>query len=90
MILLTMLSAVARSNIRRAVRVAQNSGAVRSMGFFDVSKERNIPTDEENAWGRRKWEVDAEKEGKGPFFEEGALVPAANAGTIANPIMVGS
>ena len=83
-----MLSAVARSNIRRIARVSQNSGAVRSLGFFDVSKERNIPTDEENAWGRRKFEVDAEKEGKGPFYEEGPHVPTANAGTIKNPIVV--
>lgn len=88
MIVSKMLSAVVRSNIRRIARVSQTSGAVRSMGFFDVSKERNIPTDQENAWGRRKWEVDAELAGEGPFFEEGALVPAANAGTIQNPIVV--
>lgn len=83
-----MFSAVARSNIRRVARVSQNSVAVRSFGFFDISKDRDIPTDEENAWGRRKWEIEWEKEGKGAFYEDGPLVPAANAGSIKNPIMV--
>ena len=48
-----------------------------------------IPTDKEQQWGRRKEEIDAEEAGDVGFNNE-PIIPAADAGTKENPIVVPS
>ena len=48
-----------------------------------------IPTDKEQQWGRRKEEIDAEAAGDVGFNNE-PIVPASDAGTKENPIVVPS
>lgn len=49
--------------------------------------EYGIPTDAEQQAGRRKEELDAEARGEVGFNKD-PIIPAANAGTKENPILV--
>jgi hypothetical protein len=46
----------------------------------------NIPTDEEQQWGRRKEEMESEAHGGG--YNRDPIIPPQDAGTKENPILV--
>lgn len=59
-----------------------------SLAFRAFSEEKlTIPVDREQQFGRRKEELDAEAAGEVGFNQD-ALIPADDAGTKENPIMV--
>jgi hypothetical protein len=69
--------------IQKSVRATQPAFAARSFASGTLS----IPTDVEQQSGRRKEEMEAQAAGQVGFNRD-PIVPAADAGTRANPIMV--
>lgn len=73
-----MLSRIAQ----RTVRAVKPTMATRSFG-----EVLSIPVDKEQQTGRRKEELDAEAAGHVGFNKD-PIIPAADAGTRENPILV--
>ena len=82
-------------DIRKKTKVA--SFLMSSILFAFIRFDKNpkpdrintIPTDREQQWGRRKEEIDAEEAGDVGFNNE-PIIPASDAGTKENPILVPS
>jgi hypothetical protein len=73
--------------LSKVARVARPV-AIQRPSFRCFSDVLDIPTDKEQQWGRRKEELDAEAKGEIGFDHLASIVPAADAGTKENPILV--
>jgi len=81
------LSSVLIKGVRRAApSTVRTSLAPLSRSF---AEELTIPTDKEQQAGRRKEELDAEAAGSVGFNRD-PIIPASDAGTKENPILVSS
>mmetsp|Transcript_47486 Transcript_47486/g.60977 ORF Transcript_47486/g.60977 Transcript_47486/m.60977 type:complete len:125 (-) Transcript_47486:263-637(-) len=79
-----MISAIALRNVVRAPVRAPISRSI-----FSFKNDMEILSDDEQQGGRRKEELDAEKQGKVAFNRD-PIFPPAGAGTKENPIEVPS
>ena len=68
-------------------RTAKAPAVVARTGVRSFCEKLTIPTDKEQQAGRRKEELDAESAGDVGFNNE-PIIPASNAGTKENPILV--
>jgi len=74
-----------RRSVNATARAVKNTAVVPTRRWF--GEALTIPTDREQQAGRRKEELDAEA-GGGVGFNRDPIVPASDAGTKENPILV--
>lgn len=73
-----------------ATRKVFNTKSYRAFGLNGrqlLSSNRGIPSEEEQAGGRRKVELEEAKQGR-IAFNQSSIIPDAKAGTKENPILV--